>query len=121
MSYVFLCYIVGIIPPLSYNAYLNQSKPGVFTCQLKNQSITRWIINGTVINSGITRSRGIFINRTEKRTISELIVPATSINSVGLDVQCKAISLEPYQSVTSKETAQFRVQGNRPSSVHACI
>lgn len=108
-----------IIPPFNYNAYLNQPQNGVFTCHLRDHAFIRWTINGDIITSSISDSTGIVFDNAvlSDYTVSRLFIPANSVNSGGVDVQCVAISSRTSVRDISNETAHFRVQGD---SHHGC-
>ena len=106
---------VEILHPLAHNAYLGQPDQEVFECLLWGEEFIDWIINGERLHHTprITDSMGIIPNNSRETNPSRsgLIIPATAINSYGIDVQCVAVSIPISKFVVSNETGHFRIQG----------
>ena len=106
--------VTGILPPLIYNAYLNQPDPGVFVCLVPNTVSARWIVDGYQADSVRILSRGVVVtygsSTVANHIVSRIFIPATIANSHGVMAKCRGY-LSGLSFVDSSETATFNVQG----------
>ena len=108
--------MLGILHPLVYNAYLGQPMPAVFTCELQDADITRWIVDGVASNGDALTRRGIVVHpdiEMPPYKISRISIPATEIRVNR--IKCAGYEAPPSTlSMRSFETANFYVQGSKP-------
>lgn len=106
---------IGIVPPLIYNAYLNQPEMGVFICIVRNSVSARWIVDGYQADSVRILSRGIVVTYNTSMIAdhidSKIFIPATVANSHGVIAKCRGY-FSGTTFIESNQTAIFNVQGD---------
>ncbi len=105
---------IVISPPLTYNAYQNSEELGIFTCVTLNSDDIRWIINGYAHNHPTVRDefniRVSTVSYTNRSQHSIIKIPAIPINNI-VDLECRAYNFNPWELVSSDDTAQYKIQG----------
>ncbi len=99
-----------------YNAYLYSEECARYTCITRNSDTIRWIIDGlTNIDHYVTTIRRIqsrILLAQDGSFLSELLIPAISVNKHIAVIKCEAYNTTGgFQVAESNETAQYNIQG----------